>query len=145
MDFKEIFKKLDTNLIVDKIIEENDTIYVYCSTSTSDKCCPYCKCASNKVHSKYTKKLQDLPIQNYKVILYVNAKKYFCVNPDCKKKTFAEQLNFTKPSATRTIRLDEYISTIAKSNSSLDTRKILNNVKVTISKSSIIRILKKKS
>ncbi|CAI3237621.1 MAG: transposase family protein [Clostridium sp.] len=68
--------------ILIKILEKNldylsheiidDTIYINI-ISNRNKCkCPYCGKFSNKVHSKYKRTFQDLPIQNKKVEIILN-------------------------------------------------------------------------
>ncbi len=46
------------------------------------------------VHSTYQREIQDLPIQDKQVILLVDTRKFFCYNPDCLHKTFAERHPF---------------------------------------------------
>lgn len=45
--------------------------------------CPYCGTLSSKVHSSYEREIQDLPMQNRKVILLVKTRKMFCSNCKC--------------------------------------------------------------
>ncbi|MGL4730877.1 MAG: transposase family protein [Clostridium sp.] len=60
---------------------------------------PYCKQLATKRHSTYISTLQDLPIQDKKVILIIHNKKMFCENKNCTKKTFAEYFDFYNPKA----------------------------------------------
>ena len=69
----------------------NETSITISAKSVSKQAtCPYCNVASKKVHSHYTRRLQDLPIQGKKVKLLLDIKKYFCFNKECSHKTFAE-------------------------------------------------------
>ena len=45
--------------------------------------CPYCGSISHKVHSRYQRDIQDLPIQGKHVVLLVTTRKMFCSNPGC--------------------------------------------------------------
>ena len=58
-----LIKLLDKNLeyIEHEIIE--DTIYISVKSIKEYICCPYCCTPSNKIHSKYKRSFQDLPIQ----------------------------------------------------------------------------------
>ena len=40
------------------------------------------------------RRIKDLPIQEYKVILNINSKVFFCENKNCDTKTFSEQFDF---------------------------------------------------
>jgi transposase len=54
--------------------------------------CPACKCPSRRVHSKYLRTIGDLPWRNTPVVIHWRARKFFCDNPDCRRRVFAEQL-----------------------------------------------------
>ena len=53
--------------------------------------CPYCGCKSHKVHSNYIRTVTDLSILGCPVVITLKVRKFFCRNPSCLKKTFAEQ------------------------------------------------------
>ncbi len=55
--------------------------------------CPACKCPSRRVHSKYLRTIGDLPWRNTPVVIHWRARKFFCDNPDCRRRVFAEQLS----------------------------------------------------
>lgn len=78
-----LIKLLDKNLeyIEHKLIE--DTIHIYVKSINQCPCCPYCGTNSNKVHSKYRRTFQDLPIQRLKTIIIIDNRKMFCTNDSC--------------------------------------------------------------
>ncbi|QGY47536.1 hypothetical protein GM418_28855 [Maribellus comscasis] len=53
--------------------------------------CSCCKKKSSSVHSFYTRKLRDLSIGEYSIIIHLTARKFYCKNKKCKRKIFAEQ------------------------------------------------------
>ncbi len=61
--------------------------------------------SSKKVHSRYERSFQDLPIQSKKTTIVTVKRKMFCENKKCKKKTFSEPLDFVGPKFKRTKRL----------------------------------------
>jgi transposase len=95
------------------------------------------------VHSHYTRKLQDLPIQGKKVRLVLENYKYFCLNKDCSRKTFVRQFDFFARKATRTKRLQDEILRLAVAQSSVSAAKYLRNSVADIGKSSVCTLLKK--
>jgi transposase len=119
------------------------TIKIKIASTRQEAICPYCKMESKKVHSRYVRKLQDLPIQGKKVYLLLSTKKYFCNNSDCNYKTFAEGYTFFAPKAKKTNRLQEEILRVSLSQSSLSAEKYLRESVADISKSSICNMLKK--
>jgi transposase len=53
--------------------------------------CPACGTASKSLHSRYTRYPIDLPWADYAVLLELQAKRFFCQNEACRKRTFAER------------------------------------------------------
>ena len=124
--------------------ESNDIcIIINVQSNITEAVCPYCGRKSNKVHSRYLRKLQDLPIQGKKVKLVIKNKKYFCENKDCRHKTFSEPFVFFAPKATKTKRLEEEILRISLTQSSLSAEKYIKTSVATVSKSTICNLLKK--
>jgi transposase len=68
--------------------------------------CPACHRQSPRIHSSYQRQLHDLPWQGRPVIILVAARRFYCVNGDCLRLTFAERLADVVPtSGRRTARL----------------------------------------
>lgn len=67
------------------------TYHVYARCNLPHGVCPYCGHVSRSVHSRYHRTIADLSIIGHPVIITFEARKFFCHNPDCRKKTFAEQ------------------------------------------------------
>ena len=78
-------------LTVESVNVEPSEIHVYLKSANQSAVCPYCQQESNKVHSRYTRHVIDLPILGNKCILHVGVRKFFCKNKECGRKTFSEQ------------------------------------------------------
>lgn len=143
MDFSTLLKKLDNNLTLIETNTIDNIIYITCTEEIYDATCPFCNEKSNSIHSTYTRIINDLPIQEYQVKLKLLVHKYFCNNPNCQHKTFAERFSFVEKSAVRTKRLTEYIKKIAVRNSSMDTVRDLKDNSIITSVNTVLRILKK--
>jgi len=122
---------------------DGETIMIRVEAIAEHAVCPYCGETSVKIHSRYVRKLSDLPIQGKKVKLFLHNKKYFCANPNCAHKTFAEQFSFFDPKSTKTKRLWEEILRVSLTQSSLSASKYLRNSVVDVGKSTICNLLKK--
>ena len=143
MDFSILLKRLDEKLGLIDINIIDDTIYITCTKEIYEATCPFCNEKSNSIHSTYTRIIKDLPVQEYQVKLKLLVHKYFCNNPNCQHKTFAERFSFVEKSAVRTNRLTEYIKNIAVRNSSMDTVRDLKDNSIITSVNTVLRILKK--
>lgn len=54
--------------------------------------CPVCACATHRIHSRYERKLADLPWADYNISLQLNVRKFFCTNSNCERRIFTERL-----------------------------------------------------
>lgn len=77
MELNELLKELDTNLSIRKIEKSDKILYLYCDIDCTIAKCKYCGTESHSVHSKYTRTISDLPIQNYQVKLIITVPKFF--------------------------------------------------------------------
>lgn len=116
-------------------------IFVYSTRQEAN--CPYCGTASSKVHSVYFRKFWDLPIQDKKVEIVIDNRKYFCMNPECEHKTFAESFNCLPKMGRRSCRLTKVIINTATNLSSITASKTLRQGTADVGKSTICRLIKK--
>ncbi|PNR91282.1 transposase [Petrotoga sp. HWH.PT.55.6.1] len=121
---EEIVKLLDECLEYVKHEVWGDRITNWVKSAKKELICPYCEKLSKKVHSRYEKSFQDLPIQGKKTTIVVIRRKMFCESKECKKKTFAEPLDFVEPKFKRTTRLEKEILNINLSMSSVQAAKL---------------------
>jgi transposase len=141
---KDLIKLLDENLVCldHQMYDEHFEIFV-CSSRES-VLCPFCGHVSSRIHSTYHRRFQDLPIQGKKVHIDLHNRKYFCSNSECKYTTFAEPFHFIQPKAKKTNRLIDVIMAVSIETSSVTASKLLSDEVVTISKTAVCNLLKKK-
>jgi transposase len=143
MALSELIKLLDDKLQYIEHEFNGGTVTIRVEIVSDEAKCPYCEAASGKVHSRYNRRLQDLPIQGWKVKLIVRNKKYFCVNPECSQRTFAEPLSFCEPDARKTKRLQAEILRVSLTQSSVSAAEYLRRSVADVGKSAICDMLKK--
>src|SRR5215469_6692693 len=54
--------------------------------------CPLCHTLSDRLHSRYWRRLADVPCGGRRVLLRVRSHKWRCVHPACPRRVFAERL-----------------------------------------------------
>ncbi len=140
---EEIIKKLDKKIKVLNYEYINDTLIIDIERTNKSAICPCCGKKSTNVHSRYSRIIKDLPIQEYKVILNITAKVFFCKNKNCPTNTFAEQFDFIESHSRMTTRLKEKIVDNSKGMSARASKALINNGLVNISDDTILRLLKK--
>jgi transposase len=75
--------------------------------------CPSCDVKSTRIHSRYARKLADLPWLGIAVTIELLARRFFCDNTSCPQKIFCERLpSVVGKHARRTIRLNEALAII---------------------------------
>lgn len=139
----EFIKSLNQDYeLVQYRIKDKEVVF-HIQSSKKELACPFCGSKTTHVHSIYQREIQDLPIQDKQVILLVDTRKFFCYNPGCQHKTFAERHPFAAPKAKKTDRLVKNIIHTSTQLSSLNASRLLKSGNITVCKSSICSLLKK--
>jgi transposase len=89
----------DANFTIPKQLHAHELSFtaglltIYASTTNLAAECPLCGRASRRVHGRYTRTLADLPWCGTPVRVRVRVRKFFCDEPSCERKIFAERLS----------------------------------------------------
>ncbi len=76
--------------------------------------CPHCRRRSRRIHGSYWRHPRDVPINGLHVTLHLHVRRFFCVNPRCPRRTFAERFpTLIAPYARRTRKLDDWLIHVA--------------------------------
>jgi transposase len=82
--------------------------------SCQETCCPDCEQPARRVHSHYTRTVTDVPWAGVAARIFFRARRFFCDNPACERRTFTEQLpELLARYARRTHRLAAALQTLA--------------------------------
>ncbi len=123
-------------------IPGKDRIILYASSSSQAAECPYCSQKSDKVHSRYMRTLCDMPAFGKEIRLCFHARKFFCLNAGCRKKTFAEQPgNEIFRYRRRTRRCEVCVHRHGLSMSSLQCSRLLKGMGINVSGATVLRDL----
>jgi transposase len=90
---------------VETVSRSDDILHVVAHTISPVAACPRCGTTSERVHSRYTRTLADLPCCGVPIRLTLHLRRFFCDAPVCPQRTFAERLPAAPPHARRTVRL----------------------------------------
>jgi transposase len=89
----------------------SDEVRLVVKTRLLKSPCPSCGWQSDKAHSRYRRRLADLPWEGIAVKLILSVRKFFCLNPDCRRQIFCERLpGLAAPYAHKTLRLNELLA-----------------------------------
>ena len=68
------------------------SVRIRASTRAPRAACPACGRVSGRVHSRYERRLSDTGIGGQETMIVLRVRRFFCRNPGCASKTFAEQV-----------------------------------------------------
>src|SRR5437588_6997531 len=91
-----------------------DVVTVTLETIAPSQPCPLCGHAAARIHSRYLRKLADLPAYGTRVVLHLRCRRFFCRTSGCPRKIFAERLTgFAQVGARQTQRRRQILRVIA--------------------------------
>lgn len=86
--------------------DEGQVIRLVMSAVQITSVCPKCMQASPRIHSRYRRKLWDLPWAGVPVVIELSVRRFFCDNPACQAHIFTERIpTLVQPWARKTARL----------------------------------------
>ena len=92
---------------------EDGRLHIWARSGAAGASCRWCGQFSERVHSRYRRRLADAPVGGHPVSLWLGVRRFFCGNDDCKAVTFAEQFQgLTSPWARRTPPLARVLAAV---------------------------------
>lgn len=93
---------------------DDDAIRLTVIATAPEAHCPLCGVPAAAIHSHYLRRVADLPLVGLCVQLRLEVRKFFCRNPECRRKIFSERLApFLPVYARRTRRLRAALEELA--------------------------------
>lgn len=86
-------------------------LVLICERVTSTALCPVCGVTAHRIHSRYQRTVWDLSVQNVQVVLHLHVRKFYCDQPSCPRRIFAERLpQVTSPHGRFTFGLRQFLA-----------------------------------
>ena len=105
--------------------------------------CPACGQASRSVHSRYHRHPVDLPISISQTTLRIEVRRFYCTNPFCSRRTFAEQMaDLLGSRARRTRRLAETQGRVGILCGGAPGARLLKHLRMPASRATVLRLVK---
>jgi transposase len=77
---------------IDAVICGDEQLTLTATAIRKAASCPVCHRRSRRVHSRYQRRVADLPLGGTPLTLVLHVRKFFCRNPRCPRRIFAERL-----------------------------------------------------
>lgn len=130
------------NLKVQKIVTNEDTVYIHLRSTARQLSCPDCGKVMRKRHTLHHRTVQDLPIFGKRTYLKITVCDFECTNPDCACISKAETFDgFLGARYQMTERLADLAVQLALETSCEGAARILNGMHVKICGDTVIHIL----
>ena len=101
-------------VVVEQVDRLPGLVCVWVRSRGAGGTCPRCGAVSSRVHSRYARRLADAAAGGQRVVIRLEARRFFCGAPHCPARTFAEQVDgLTTAYARRTPLLQHMLEAIA--------------------------------
>lgn len=102
--------------------------------------CPVCGGVARRIHSRYQRRLTDLPSTGQPVHMVLTVRKFFCDEATCPRKIFAERLTpFVAPWARVTARLFQLVQILGLATGGRLGKRVTDRIGIPTSRITILR------
>jgi len=109
-------------------------------STQSSSACPLCGTAATRIHSRYQRRLADLPCAGQPVCFQLSVRKFFCDESTCPRKIFPERLApFVAPSARMTTRLFQLLQTLGLATGGRLGRRVTDRMGIQTTRHTLLR------
>ena len=79
------------SLTCQAIDQQSNSIIAHLTSTSVSACCPLCGQTSTRIHSRYHRRLTDLPVAGQPFVWQLKVHKFFCDNQACHRRIFTER------------------------------------------------------
>ena len=127
---------------LDQFVLDLDDLTVHLRITNPTASCPLCGSDMRRVHSRYTRRLDDLPCLGRAVRLHVAVRRFSCPQPECARRIFAERLpGFAEPYARTTARLGQVQGSIGSALGGEAGSRLTISLSMTTSPDTLLRLV----
>jgi transposase len=132
-------------LLIDDVEIGPERILITARSRATAGRCPDCGRSSQRVHSRYERRLLDLPSQGRAVQMRVAVRRFRCSDPDCRRRIFAEPLGeaVAVRSARRTTRLEAIVHHLGVALGGRPAAALARRLMLPVSKDTLLRAVRR--
>ena len=130
-------------MVVDRVDEVDGTVVVAAHPRGLGAQCRRCGRVSTRVHSRYRRRLADLPVSGRPVQVMLTVRRFFCDHIDCSVCTFVEQVpGLTEPHARRSPGLQAALVAVGLALAGRPGSRLATELGMTVSRSTLLRMIR---
>jgi transposase len=128
---------------VERVEAEDGAVRVWAQSQGTAVACPDCGTVSSAVHSRYQRRLADLPVGGRPVALLLAVRRFFCSNSGCARRTFAEQFGeLAGPRRRRTAYLLGMLGPVALALAGRAGARLAAGMAIAVSRMTLLRLVR---
>jgi transposase len=133
-------------LVVDDATSDDAGALITVRSVARASACPGCGSPSGRVHSRYRRRLADLPISGRPVRLMVLARRFYCNAVLCGRRVFAERFDadVLAPWARRTARLEHIVHHLGLALGGRPAASFARRLMVPVSNDTLLRVVRRR-
>src|SRR5258708_6850117 len=129
--------------IVLVVVERDGSLVLHAEPTRTAVPCPACGTLSHRPHSRYQRRPLDLPWRGAIVRMNVHTRRWFCDEPTCLRKIFAERFDDALARyARRTVDADDLLKTFALQAGGEGGARLARKAGVPVSPDTLLRLLR---
>jgi transposase len=141
------FSLVPSGFVVVSAVHDSAKTTITVRASKESSTCPSCGTASRRVHSRYHRRVGDLPLSGRSVELVVIARRFRCEAVLCGQQIFAERFatNVLAPSARRTGRLDCIVHHLGLALGGRPAASFARRLMLPVSNDTLLRVIRRRA
>ena len=138
LSYKELLSNL--NGLTVRSVMQTEQGWVVEAEGSGGSICPDCGVTSHSRHSRYWRKLRDLPLQGVSVTVKVQLGRWRCRNRECLRQIFTERVvGHLLPHSQQTIRLSEVHRLVGRALGGRSGQRLMNRLGMPSSRHTLLR------
>ncbi|WP_433709690.1 ISL3 family transposase [Nocardia sp. CA-084685] len=130
-------------MVINNIQSDGDRVVVEAVVATPMAQCPGCGTASERVHSRYRRRLADAAVAGRTMVLSLVVRRFFCGHTECAARTFAEQVDgLTTKRSRRTNQLTSMLTSIGLALAGRAGARLARRLGLSASRDTLLRLVR---
>ncbi|GAB3843820.1 ISL3-like element IS469 family transposase [Dactylosporangium cerinum] len=131
-------------LRVDRVFAESGVVRIQAESVQGAGVCPDCGTATDRVHSRYQRRISDPAMTGRQVWIQVRVRRFFCPDLDCTRQTFAEQIRgLTVRHSRHSVLARQVLQHIAVAAGGRPGARLAHRLQVTVGRMTLIRLIRR--